>query len=136
MIFKKTVKESGVTAKLIKHINSIPGCFARKRFGGAFSSGDPDIQICYRGHTIFIEMKTMDGQLSDLQAIMMQRWQAAGATCVLGVWDAGNKEFIFFVNKADWRRLCGKVKRHVLDDTESKEYRASKGMETVLKGWL
>lgn len=136
MIFKKTVKEASVTTKLIKHLNSLPNCFARKRHGGAYTSGDPDIHICYCGKTIFIEMKVLEGELSELQAVMMQRWQGAGAVCVLAVWDHENKEFIFFVNKADWRRLCGKVKKHVLDNTESKEYRASKNMEAVLKGWV
>lgn len=129
------MKETNVTAKLIKHINALPQCFARKRHGGAYTSGDPDIHICFRGVTIFIEMKLMAGELSDLQAVMMQRWQNAGAVCVLGVWDAEQKCFAFFTN-CDWKKYVGKVKKHV-DMINSGEYFNARypQLEDALKGW-
>lgn len=71
------------------------------------------MHIVYKGFTIFVEMKVMEGTLSDLQAFMLQRWQNAGATCMLGVWDAEQKAFVFFSNPPDWKYFIGKVKPHV-----------------------
>ena len=73
------MKETAITAKLIQKLNTIPMCHARKRHGSAYMAGDPDVCICYKGQTILIEMKLLAGELSDLQAVMLQRWQDAGA---------------------------------------------------------
>ena len=107
------MNESKVTTKLIQALNAIPCCFARKRHGNIFSAGDPDIALCYRGRTILIELKMPGGALSDLQAIMLDRWQAAGAVCVLGVWDSAQKAFCFHSNKS-WKKYVGNIKSTML----------------------
>ena len=128
------MKETAITAKLVKKLNAIPRCFARKRHGGAFSSGDPDIQVCYKGLTILIEVKVLVGELSELQAVMMQRWQDAGAVCILAVWDAEQKAFAMFLDKT-WKEYAGKVKPRVLDIHSGKYFNVREGMyEEMLDG--
>ena len=85
------MNENSITAKVIKLLNSVPGCFARKRHGGMFSSGDPDIGGVYKGRAFYIEMKVTGGKLSSLQADMMERWSAAGAYTAVGVYDYGTR---------------------------------------------
>lgn len=102
------MRETAVTTKLVKHLNKIPGCFARKRHGSAYSAGDPDVHICYRGLTLFIEMKVVGGELSELQAIMLQRWQDAGASCILMVWDASKKVFSTYYRVPRWADYAGR----------------------------
>ena len=112
------MKETAITTKLIQKLNLLPNCYARKRHGSAYCSGDPDIHICFQGLTIFVEMKVISGELSDLQAVMLQRWQDAGATCILAVYDTTQKSFSFFINPAEpcsWKNFVGKVKPLVSD---------------------
>lgn len=115
------MNESGQTQKLLKELNAIPGCYARKRHGGAYCSGEPDAQACYKGQMFQIEVKLLGGELSDLQAVMLQRWQDAGAVCVLAVWDPVQKAFAFFAHK-NWQEYVGKVKRHVIECANKGEY--------------
>lgn len=129
------MRETQVTAKLVKALNAIPGCCARKRHGSAYTSGDPDVSVVYRGHAIFIEMKMLDGELSDLQAVMLERWQQAGATCVLGVWDPEQKAYAFFVGPKIWQDYVGKIKSRVINPING-EYTNSRdnGLADFLKG--
>jgi hypothetical protein len=85
------MNENAVTAKVIKLLNSIDKCYARKRHGGIFSSGDPDIHACYKGRTVLIEMKLDGGTLSKLQAFQMSQWKKAGALVLLAVYDRCTK---------------------------------------------
>jgi len=73
------MNENAITARLIKHMNGIPGCFARKRHGGRFSSGDPDIAGVIDGRAFFVEVKLAGGGLSKLQAVMLDNWRRSGA---------------------------------------------------------
>lgn len=96
------MNENAVTSKLIKQLNSIPELYARKRHGGMFSSGDPDIQICYKGYTVLIEMKMHGGALSEIQAVQMNRWQNAKAICMLAVYNPKDKSYSVYTAIPDW----------------------------------
>ena len=83
--------ENALTVKLIKRLNEISGCRARKRHGGKFQSGDPDVAVVYKGHAVYIEVKVLGGALTKLQAFQLARWAEAGATCLLVVFDEKTK---------------------------------------------
>lgn len=107
------MNENAATAKVIKFLNSVDECYARKRHGGKFMSGDPDIAGAARGVAFFIEMKATDGKLTDLQAAMLDRWRAAGAWTAVGVWDDEAK-FIGIIriqsgDKLKWAEIAGPV---------------------------
>ena len=108
--------ESAVTAKLIRTLNSIPRCYARKQFGGRFSSGEPDVKMVYAGRPIFIEVKLLSGKLSSLQAIMLTRWQNAGAICAIAVFCPEKKSFTFFINSDAWNYHVGKLVTQITPD--------------------
>lgn len=76
---KGTVKESVITRKILKYLNGLIGCYARKVPGGFFSSGWPDIVGCYAGRAFLIEVKVPGGKTTRLQDQELGRWGAAGA---------------------------------------------------------
>lgn len=78
--------EGRETTKALKWLNAQPGVWAVKVHGGRFSSGQPDILVCVRGHMVQIEFKrpgtegTKVGQPTPLQQATMDHWERAGAT--------------------------------------------------------
>ena len=99
------MNENTVTTKLINKLKTLKECYARKQHGGMFSSGDPDVLICFRGKLIWIEVKVNGGKLSALQAEQMQRWQNAGALVFLAVWNYERKIFKVYAHKL-WAELA------------------------------
>lgn len=76
---KGTVKESVITGKILKYLNGLLGCYARKVPGGFFSSGWPDIVGCYAGRAFLIEVKVPGNKTTVLQDAELNRWGAAKA---------------------------------------------------------
>lgn len=74
--------ESTITNNIIKYINSLEGGIAEKVMGNAFQAGRPDINACYKGHCIRIEVKTPDhgNKPSKAQELDIKKWKRAGAT--------------------------------------------------------
>ncbi len=68
------MKEKAITNKILKHLKSLPGCFAFKEHGGLYgTSGIPDIIVCYKGKFVAFEVKTEKGKLSKLQEITIEK---------------------------------------------------------------
>ena len=80
---KGTVKESTITGKILKYLNGLVGCYARKVPGGFFSSGWPDIVGCYAGRAFLIEVKVPGGKTTRLQDQELGRWGAAKARTLI-----------------------------------------------------
>lgn len=76
---KGTAREAVITAKILKYLNGLLGCYARKVPGGFFSSGWPDIVGCYAGRAFLIEVKRPGGKTTVLQDAELNRWGAAKA---------------------------------------------------------
>ena len=76
---KGTVKETVITGKILKYLNGLVGCYARKVPGGFFSSGWPDIVGCYAGRAFLIEVKVPGNTTTKLQDQELTRWGAAKA---------------------------------------------------------
>lgn len=76
-------REEVIVTAIIKYINSLDGGVAEKVQGTSMSSGKADINACYRGRSIRIEVKTPDhgNKTSKKQEINLKRWKAAGAYC-------------------------------------------------------
>lgn len=75
--------ESAIVRTILKRLNALPGCYARKTHGGAYSAGWPDLIVCYQGHLLALEVKRPGGRLTALQAVELDRWRAAGATAAV-----------------------------------------------------
>lgn len=77
------MKEKTITNQILKHLRSCPECFAFKEHGGLYgTSGIPDIICCYKGRFIAFEVKTMQGKLSKLQEVMLERINEAGGMAI------------------------------------------------------
>lgn len=72
-----------------------------------FSSGDPDINGCYKGRALKIEVKVTGGTLSELQAEQMQKWTNAGAIVMLAVYDYKTKLFSVWNSARSWKPYAG-----------------------------
>jgi hypothetical protein len=72
--------EKTITNNILKYLNSLERCRARKIPGGMYGGGWPDIICVYRGRTIFFEVKRPKvGVLTALQERELQAWREVGA---------------------------------------------------------
>lgn len=73
--------EKSITNSILAYLNSLPYCRAEKAQGGAIASGRADINACYRGRTLRIEVKTPDhkNKASEKQRHNLEKWYKAGA---------------------------------------------------------
>lgn len=72
------MKEKTITNQILKHLKSLPECYAFKEHGGLYgTSGIPDIIVCYKGKFVAFEVKTQKGKLSKLQEITIAKIQKA-----------------------------------------------------------
>lgn len=73
--------ETSLQSKVLDYLNSLPHCIAENVSGNAQQSGRADINACYRGRCLKIELKdpTTGYQPSQQQLLYLKRWAAAGA---------------------------------------------------------
>lgn len=75
-------REKGVTRTVLKHLNELPGCYARKVGATQYgTNGEPDIDACLNGRTLKIEMKApgKKSTVTPIQELAQERWRRAGA---------------------------------------------------------
>lgn len=67
--------------RILRYLNSVEGCKARKRHGSPYAqAGEPDIEACYRGRSMQIEVKQPGKGPTTIQKKRLREWQDAGAT--------------------------------------------------------
>lgn len=78
-------REEVIVERILKWINAQEEGVAEKVQGSAISSGKADINACYKGHSIRIEVKSKDhnNKASKKQILNIQRWRSAGAYCIV-----------------------------------------------------
>lgn len=91
--------ESSITHSIIAYIKLLGGQ-AEKVKGDSSASGRPDINACYRGRCLRIEVKTPDNRnkTSKKQDINLKRWSRAGAVCMAVYSKNAVKYFITCLN--------------------------------------
>lgn len=76
--------ERAIVKTILAYLNNLPGCLARKRWGGGMGvAGDPDIDACLRGRSVQLEVKRPGEKPTALQVKRLDEWRKAGA--VVGV---------------------------------------------------
>jgi len=72
--------ENVIVQKILQFLNELPGCVARKRWGGGMGvAGDPDITGCLDGRHLEFEVKRSGQQPTVLQSRWREEWREAGA---------------------------------------------------------
>jgi hypothetical protein len=72
--------ERAIVKAILAYLNSLPGCLARKRWGGGMGvAGDPDIDACIRGRSVQLEVKRPGERPTSLQLKRIEEWRRAGA---------------------------------------------------------
>lgn len=91
----KRIEYTGVTAPVLRYLNSIPGCKAINIHGSVFSErGTPDIVGCINGRMIAFEAKRdAKESLEDIQEWRLCEWIRAGAV-VGGISDVWHVQYI------------------------------------------
>ena len=73
--------ETRIQTSVLNYLNSLPQCIAENVSGNAAQSGRADINACYKGRCLKIELK--DPQTgykpTKQQLLYLKRWAAAGA---------------------------------------------------------
>ena len=73
--------ERDIVAAILRHLKTVPDCFAWKTHGNQYSqAGIPDIIACIGGRFVVFEVKTPSGKLTKLQEITIQRINEAKGT--------------------------------------------------------
>jgi len=76
----KAPSEKAIVRAVLAYLNALPGCVARKRWGGGMGvAGDPDITGCIRGQHFEFEVKRPAEKPTALQARRLEEWRGAGA---------------------------------------------------------
>ena len=72
--------ERAIVKAILAYLNSLPGCLARKRWGGGMGvAGDPAIDACLRGRSVQLEVKRPGEKPTPLQVKRREEWRQAGA---------------------------------------------------------
>ena len=73
--------ETSLQNAVLSYLNSIPGCMAENVSGNASQSGRSDINACYKGHCLKLELKdpTTGYKPSQQQLLYLKKWKKAGA---------------------------------------------------------
>lgn len=72
--------ESAIVKAILAYLNSLPGCLARKRWGGGMGvAGEPDIDACIHGRSLQVEVKRPGEHPTPLQWKRLGEWRKAGA---------------------------------------------------------
>jgi hypothetical protein len=76
----KVPSEKAIVKAILAYLNGLPGCVARKRWGGGYGvAGDPDITGCIRGRHFEFEVKRPGDKPRPLQRKRLDNWRRAGA---------------------------------------------------------
>lgn len=75
------MKESNIQSKILSYLNSTPFCMAENVVGNASQSGRSDINACYKGVCLKLEVKggTEGYGATEQQKLYLRRWEIAGA---------------------------------------------------------
>lgn len=77
------MKESSITASILKWIDALPHGKALKIHGSAMGGkGHPDIIACILGRLVAIEVKQPGKRPTQLQAYVLEQWRKAGAIAI------------------------------------------------------
>lgn len=72
--------ERAIVKAILVYLNGLPGCLARKRWGGGMGvAGDPDIDACICGRSVQLEVKRPGEKPTALQVKRLEEWRRAGA---------------------------------------------------------
>lgn len=77
--------EKQIQSRIIDYLNSLPECICENVQGTAYASGRPDLNACYKGRLLRIEVKTPDhgNKATVVQEENLKRWAKAGAVSVV-----------------------------------------------------
>lgn len=75
------MRETGIQSKILGYLNSLPQCIAENVSGNASQSGRADINACYKGVCLRLEVKggTEGYGATQQQKLNLKRWRLAGA---------------------------------------------------------
>jgi len=74
------MKERTIVQNILKFLNGLDECYARKIFSSNFTANLPDIFCCFRGRAVILEVKRPGQKLTKLQDVELRRWLDAGGS--------------------------------------------------------
>ena len=75
----KKVIEHTIVTHILKYINGLPRCRAKKVHGGSYMAGWPDVLCCIAGKLVFFEVKQPGLDATAIQRRELGMWAQAGA---------------------------------------------------------
>lgn len=79
------MRESVIVNNILNYLNGLPDGVAEKLIGNATGAGKADINACYKGRSLRIEVKSSEhrNKASPRQSVNIKRWEAAGAKAIV-----------------------------------------------------
>ena len=102
--------ETTIQSSVLTYLNSLPFCMAENVSGNAAQSGRADINACYRGKCLKIELKdpSTGYKPSKQQILYLKKWEIAGAVTAVCYSIEDVKKLIKTVDKEIEYELSGK----------------------------
>ena len=76
------MSETNIQTAVLKYLNSLPECIAENVSGNSRQSGRADINGCYKGRCLKIELKDPNDEnykATQQQKLYLKKWKLAGA---------------------------------------------------------
>ena len=95
--------ESSFQTKVLDYLNSLPDCRAENVSGSARQSGRADINACYKGRCLKIELKDgdTDYKATEQQKLYLLKWKKAGAATAVCRYIDDVKELIRKIDEGE-----------------------------------
>ena len=82
--FCRDMLEREIVTAILRHLKTMPRCFAWKTHGGMYgTAGIPDIIACIDGRFYAFEVKQPGGRLTRLQEVTLGKIRAAGGAAYM-----------------------------------------------------
>lgn len=96
-------RECSIVDGIMKYLNSLPYCVAEKVVGNSNQKGRADINACYKGRCIRIEVKTADNgnKASEIQKVNLMKWNNAGAAVCVAYSVDDVKKLVWHIAEGD-----------------------------------
>lgn len=124
-------RENSIVDSIMCYLNSLDYCVAEKVVGNSNQKGRADINACYKGRSIRIEVKTSDNgnKASEIQKLNLMKWKNAGSVTIVAY---DKEEVIKVIHKLDEDSLYNRVSRWLKIAGDNIEYGDAVALGSIL----
>lgn len=127
-------RECSIVDSIMTYLNGLPYCVAEKVVGNSNQKGRADINACYRGRNLRIEVKTSDNgnKASEIQKLNLMKWKNAGAVTVVAY---DKEQVVDAIQKLDKESFYARIEKWFSIVKDDLEYGDAVALGSILGEW-